>query len=113
MPSHRYNSLALLGTSFLIGEWCLPKKTAEINDSAYRATIVNDVFDTKQGVTFASPVKGHNIAYTSLWDNYPDSIDVAAKGKGHQAWLLMAGSTNNMQSRIDNGVVIAMYAQIS
>ena len=93
-----------------IGEWCLPKKTAEINDSAYRATIVDNIFDTKQGVTFASPANGHNIAYTSLWDNYPDSIDVPAKGKGHQAWLLMAGSTNNMQSRIDNGVVIAMYA---
>lgn len=92
-----------------IGEWCLPKKTAEINDSAYRATIDNDVFDTKHGVTFASPVKGHNIAYTSLWDNYPDSIDVPAKGKAHQAWLLLAGSTNNMQSRIDNGVVMAIY----
>ena len=93
-----------------IGEWCLPQKTAEISDSAYKATITDGIFDTRQGVTFASPATGHNIAYTSLWDNYPDSIDIKAKGKASKAWLLMAGSTNNMQSRIDNGIVMAIYS---
>ena len=93
-----------------IGEWCLPKKTAEISDSVFRACIVDGVFDTRCGVTFASPSDGENIAYTSLWDNYPDSINITVKDKARRAWLLMAGSTNNMQSRIDNGLVVAIYS---
>lgn len=92
-----------------IGEWCLPKKTAEINDSAFRSKIQSGIFDTGNGVAFSTPAKGSNIAYASLWDNYPDSIVIPAKGKASQAWLLMAGSTNNMQSRIDNGLVMAHY----
>jgi hypothetical protein len=47
--------------------------------------------------------------YTSLWDNYPDSIVVPLKGKASAAYLLMAGSTNPMQSRIANGVITVTY----
>lgn len=91
-----------------IGEWCHPRMTAEINDSAFRTLIVNDEFDVA-GVPFRTLSEGSNIAYTSLWDNYPDSITVALKGKATNAYLLMAGSTNHMQSRIDNGLVTATY----
>lgn len=47
-------------------------------------------------LAFRSPAEGKNIAYTSLWDNYPDSITVPLKGKASHAYLLMAGSTNPM-----------------
>ena len=92
-----------------IGEWCLPKKTAAISDSIFRTCIVDGIFHTPHAITFTSPSKGDNIAYTSLFDNYPDSIDIAVGKKATRAWLLMAGSTNNMQSRIDNGIVVALY----
>ena len=91
-----------------IGEWCHPKKTAEINDSVFRTKIVNGVFNMA-GIPFSTPQKGQNIVYTSLWDNYPDSVTIALKGKATRAYLLMAGSTNHMQSRIDNGLVIVTY----
>lgn len=61
------------------------------------------------GVPLRTPSKGRNIIYTSLWDNYPDSIVIPLKGKASRAYLLMAGSTNHMQSRIDNGLVIVSY----
>lgn len=94
-----------------IGQWCHPEKTAEIEDNGLRAIISDDnVFDTKQGLKFRLPKQGHNIIYTSLWDNYPDSADVSLpKGSYANAYLMMAGSTNNMQSRIDNALVIATY----
>lgn len=92
-----------------IGEWCHPQLTAEINDSVFRTLIKNGQF-TVAGVPFNTPVTGNNIIYTSLWDNYPDSVVIPLKGKAEYAWLLMAGSTNHMQSRIDNGLVIATYA---
>ena len=59
---------------------------------------------------FRSPKEGKNIAYTSLWDNYPDSISVMLKGKASHAYLLMAGSTNPMQYAIENAVVKVEYA---
>ncbi len=50
------------------------------------------------------------MAYTSLWDNYPDSITVALKGQAAHAYLMMAGTTNQMQSRIANGLIRVEYA---
>ena len=91
-----------------IGEWCHPKKTAEINDSVFRTKIVNGVFNMA-GIPFSTPQKGQNIIYTSLWDNYPDAVTISLKGKAQKAYLLMAGSTNHMQSRIDNGLVFVAY----
>ena len=95
-----------------IGEWCHPKMTAEINDSVFRNKIIKGVF-TMAGVPLKSPKNGHNIIYTSLWDNYPDAVTIPLKGKAARAYLLMAGSTNHMQSRIDNGLVIVNYTDES
>jgi len=91
-----------------IGEWCHPKKTAEINDSVFRTKIVNGVFNMA-GIPFQTPAVGQNMIYTSLWDNYPDAVTIPLKGKASKAYLLMAGSTNHMQSRIDNGLVVVTY----
>ncbi|MDE6354053.1 MAG: DUF4450 domain-containing protein [Prevotella sp.] len=91
-----------------IGEWCHPKLMAEIKDSVFRTLIRKDQF-VVAGVPFRTLKNGRNIVFTSLWDNYPDSITVPLAGKATSAYLLMAGSTNHMQSRIDNGLVIATY----
>ena len=91
-----------------IGEWCHPQLTAEINDSVFR-TLINDGQFVMAGVPFLTPAEGANIVYTSLWDNYPDSVVIPLMGQAERAYLLMAGSTNHMQSRIDNGLVIAAY----
>ena len=91
-----------------VGEWCHPQYTPEINDSVFRTLISDDEFNVA-GVPFRTPKDGQNIIYTSLWDNYPDSIQIPLKGKASNAYLLMAGSTNHMQSRIDNGLVVATY----
>ena len=61
------------------------------------------------GVPLRTPAKGRNIIYTSIWDNYPDSVVIPLKGRAARAYLLMAGSTNHMQSRIDNGLVVVSY----
>jgi hypothetical protein len=92
-----------------IGDWCTPHRSVEIDDSGLRATIRGGIFDTGTGIRFRLPQIGHNIVYTSLWDNYPDSIVVRVSGKAKSVWLMLAGSTNQMQSRIDNGLVIASY----
>lgn len=92
-----------------IGEWCHPLTTAEIDDSGLRAAVHNGKIDTKLGIPFRTPATGRNIAFTSLWDNYPDSISFPLKGKASRAYLLMAGSTNHMQSHIANGTIRVYY----
>lgn len=92
-----------------IGEWCHPKLTADIDDSGIRGQVRGGLLETKLGVSFRTPAQGRNIAYTSLWDNYPDSVTVSLKGKAARAYLLMAGSTNHMQCHIANGVVRVHY----
>ncbi|MBQ8949174.1 MAG: DUF4450 domain-containing protein [Prevotella sp.] len=91
-----------------IGEWCHPQLTAEINDSVFRSKISEGVF-MMAGVPMKTPQRGRNIVYTSLWDNYPDSVVIPLRGRAECACLLMAGSTNHMQSRIDNGLVVVTY----
>lgn len=91
-----------------IGEWCHPQLTAEINDSVFRKHIKGGSF-TMAGVKFATPAKGKNIIYTSLWDNYPSRVDIPLSGSASKAYLLMTGSTNPMQSHIDNALVTVAY----
>lgn len=93
-----------------IGEWCHPKFTVEIDDSLFRSIAEKDRV-TVEGITFETPQKGHNIAFASLWDNYPDSITIPVKKAPYAkaAAILLAGSTNHMQVHIDNAIITAHY----
>jgi hypothetical protein len=63
------------------------------------------------GVPFQTPTDagGKNIAFASQWDNYPREVSVPLTGKSSHMYLLMAGSTGPMQSRLDNGEVMVTY----
>ncbi|KQW93994.1 hypothetical protein ASC94_15740 [Massilia sp. Root418] len=98
-----------------IGAWAgHVNATADIDDSGLRAAAAANggKLAMPNGVTFATPGdhQSPNIVFTSQWDNYPRSAEIALTGKARRAWLLMAGSTNFMQSRIDNGEVVVRYA---
>lgn len=93
-----------------IGEWCHPEDTAHIDDSGLRKAVEsNGVFNTSIGIPFASVRVGKNVVYTSLFDNYPDSISIPLDGKAFGLQLLLAGSTNHMQCYMDNGKVTVRY----
>ncbi len=51
-----------------------------------------------------------NIAFTSLWDNWPDSITAPVNRQGEAVWLLICGSTNPMQCHIANAHLLLNYA---
>ena len=73
-----------------------------------------------QGVPFQTPGSNaaagdagndaKNIAFTSQWENYPRELSLPLSGHASHLYLLMAGSTNWMQSRFDNGEVVVSYA---
>lgn len=108
-PRSPYNTLQIPSQG--MGEWCVPQRFVQLNDSGFRASAANDVFVTPFGLKFSTPnaTEKLNIAFTSLFDNYPGSISVPLTGKASHAYLLMAGSTNHMQSRIENGLLTVKY----
>ena len=97
-----------------IGGWCEPTASADVDDSGLRALAAGNAgkVSLPDGITFATPGENgaKNIIFTSQWDNYPREVSVPLAGKSSHAFLLMAGSTAAMQSRFDNGEVIATYA---
>ncbi|MEO6231014.1 MAG: DUF4450 domain-containing protein [Ferruginibacter sp.] len=95
-----------------IGEWTHPLFTVTINDSGLRNMAGKDNMITlPQGIQFQTPcdTTQSNILFTSQWDVYPTSYSVPLSGSANHAYLLMAGSTNPMQSRMTNGAVIIKY----
>ncbi|MBB3223427.1 DUF4450 domain-containing protein [Pseudoduganella umbonata] len=81
----------------------LPK----LDDAGLRA--LGGTLRLPNGLTFATPASGANVAFASQWDNYPRETTVPLSGQASRAFLLMAGSTNHMQSRVDNGEVVIAY----
>jgi hypothetical protein len=64
---------------------------------------------TALGVPFLWPEGKENIAFTSLWDNWPHKIDFPVKRKAEEIWFLVCGSTNPMQVRIPNARIRIEY----
>ncbi len=108
-PRSPYTTLAIPVQG--IGDWCHPEATATIDESFLEEMVKDGVLsvDIGEGIPFRFPSSGKNIIYTSLWDNYPDSVTLPLQGRASHAYLLMAGSTNHMQSHIDNGIVVVRY----
>jgi hypothetical protein len=111
-PRSPFVSLALPSQG--IGYWAgHVNATAEIDDTGLRAVSAANggKLTLPNGVSFAIPWSGDakNILFTSQWDNYPSEATVPLTGKARQLHLLMAGSTNAMQSRLDNGEVVVTY----
>ena len=73
------------------------------------AAIADEIkYDWK--LPFRIPHSRKNILFTTRWDNYPDSAQVPISGKASHAYLLLAGSTNPMQSHIANGRITITYS---
>ena len=65
---------------------------------------------TPQGVPFAWGDGERNIAFTSMWDNWPRQVTVPVNRKAEGIWLLVCGFTNPMQGRIANAELRMKYA---
>ncbi len=112
-PRSPYVSLAIPSQG--VGAWAghvnlLPR----IDDRGLRQTAAlnGGLITTPDGVPFSTPGGEHsnNVVFTSLWDNYPREATVTLSGRAMNVHLLMAGSTNFMQSRFENGAVVVTYS---
>ncbi len=95
-----------------IGDWPASTKKFDVDDSGLRklAGSKNSI-TLPQGISFSTPGEAgtNNIMFTSQWDNYPHQKTIPLTGTASHAWFLMAGSTNPMQSQLDNGAIEVQY----
>jgi hypothetical protein len=61
------------------------------------------------GVPFSWGGRDANIAFTSLWDNWPEQVTVPVGERADAIWLLVCGSSNPMQCGIANGTFEFRY----
>lgn len=94
-----------------IGNWAYPLVHPEIDDRGIRSAVIDGVFRIGDSLKFLHPVDSNaqDIVFTSMWDNYSDSVSISLQGKARSAHLMMAGTTNPMQSRFLNGLVEVHY----
>lgn len=95
-----------------IGNWAYHSVQFNVNDSGLRAKAgVANEWRSSTGVSFSTPSDSmkNNIVFTSMWDVYPDSVVIPLSGRAVEAALLMAGTTNPMQSRMVNGLIRVNY----
>lgn len=95
-----------------IGNWCYPNVSVKIDDSGLRQKAkANGQITTPNGIPFQTPSDENlkNIVFTSMWDNFPESISIPLDGKASHAYFMLAGTTNPMQSRIINGEIKVEY----
>lgn len=107
-PRSPYVSLSLPSQG--IGAWAgHVNAMAVIDDTGLRAQ--GGTLRLPNGLSFATPAApgAANVLFTSQWDNYPKQAAVPLEGTASRIYLLLAGSSNAMQSRIDNGEVVVTY----
>ena len=62
------------------------------------------------GIPFTLSKGKYNIAFTSTWDNWPTRRKFPVGRSGKQIALLLAGTTNQMQTGIANGIIRLRYS---
>lgn len=94
-----------------IGNWAYPLVNPVINDSGIRKKAeASKEIKVKGQIPFEIDAQSKkNIVFVSQWDNFPDSVIIPLQGRSTHAYLLMAGSTNPMQTRLVNGEIEVKY----
>lgn len=111
-PRSPFTSLAIpkQGIGGWAGAW---NAHFEVDDSGLRkvSALNNGRLILPNGVPMRTPFQKEspNILFTSQWNNFPDSLTIPLSGKAICAYLMLAGSTNWMQSHFDNGVITFHY----
>ena len=78
------------------------------DDSALRSC--GGTWTLPGGTSFRTPAEGNNTVCVSVWENFPTEVTIPVSGKAAGLELFLCGSTNAMQSYVENAKIILNYA---
>ena len=95
-------------------DWCRTSMDGvkEINDRILREAVSPDgYFSTGRGLRFLqeSRADAANAVMVSLWDNFPDEIEIPLTGTARKLYVFFGGYTNQMQCEVENAVIEIEY----
>lgn len=68
------------------------------------------IYTTGAGVPFKiSSVNGNNSAFVSLYNQFPDKMNIPINVNGSKIYFMLSVSTNNMQSRMENARITVNF----
>lgn len=83
--------------------WWEPGRGANGVPSSLNLPSSGGEYTTDIGVPFdISASEGHNAAFVSLYNQFPDKMNIPVNADGSKIYFMLSVSTNNMQSRIEN-----------
>lgn len=68
------------------------------------------ILESGSGVPLLIAEGDRNVVFTSLWDNYPDRVEIPVGKAGRMAFVAVSGSTNPNLCGIENARLIFRYA---
>jgi hypothetical protein len=92
----------------LFHQWCDAHDCpcGKLDLGVLAAAAHDGLLQTKPGIPFRAAAEGKNIIFVSQWDNFPKEVQIPVGRSARHAYLLMASTTNPMQSGIVNGRVV-------
>jgi hypothetical protein len=78
-------------------------KRGLIRHDTSRLTAAKGTFLADERIPFKIPAEGKDAVFTSLYDNFPDRIEIPVNQRGRTVAVLAAASIPLMQTRMDNG----------
>ncbi len=84
------------------------KRQGMISHNTSELKAANGRFVTDKGIPFAVPAEGKDAVFTSLYDNFPDRVEIPVNLRGRKLFFLVAASVSIMQSRMDNGHITVL-----
>ncbi|RYD95905.1 MAG: hypothetical protein EOP50_07325 [Sphingobacteriales bacterium] len=95
-----------------IGNWCYPKVQPDIDDRGLRSKIdASNRIMLSHNLVMETPSDpaAANVVFTSRWDLDHDSVQIPLSGQGRYLAAMLCGTTNPMQSQLEQGRLIVRY----
>ncbi|UOQ46588.1 hypothetical protein MUN88_10760 [Gracilibacillus caseinilyticus] len=92
-------------TEYGLNWWQYRDGQDKVKPDLTRLDDLDDDFESDMGIPFSIPDQEENAVFTSLYDNFPDHVEIPVNVTGNKLYFFLAVATNHMQSRIENATI--------
>ncbi len=92
-------------TEYGLNWWQYRDGQDKVKPSLTKLDYEGDHFKSDMGIPFLITKGKENAVFTSLYDNFPDKVEIPVNVTGNKLYFFLTVATNHMQSRIENAKI--------
>lgn len=92
-------------TEYGLNWWQYRDGQDKVKPSLTKLDYEGDHFKSDMGIPFLITKGKENAVFTSLYDNFPDKVEIPVNMTGNKLYFFLTVATNHMQSRIENAKI--------